>query len=201
MAAMPTTLDAHDGHRVLEVGTGTGYNAALLAHRLEDSNVTTSELGDDEVMALTAAGSTVDQTSHRLLCDVLRATVHAGSGAAEWDGSIRYRASVVLYLLLLDHPIDRRGRCRSCRRPGRLIRLRRRTCRIHLRASYWLLRQPDDVVLLSYLANEPGVGTGPLPQAPVVPPPLPPRRFPRAGRPDPITAGPGSAAPTAPVPP
>ena len=36
MAAMLTALDAHDGHRVLEIGTGTGYHAALLAHRLGD---------------------------------------------------------------------------------------------------------------------------------------------------------------------
>lgn len=44
MAAMLTALDAHDGHRVLEIGTGTGYHAALLAHRLGDSNITTIEV-------------------------------------------------------------------------------------------------------------------------------------------------------------
>ena len=100
-------------------------------------------------------GWTTDQTSHRLLCDALRETVHAGPDAVDWPGSIRYRASAVLYMLLLDHPIDRRGRCRSCRRSGAMIGLRRRPCRIHARASYWLLRQPDDT-LLSHLANEVG---------------------------------------------
>jgi methyltransferase of ATP-grasp peptide maturase system len=44
MAAMLTALDVHDGHRVLEIGTGTGYNAALLAHRLGDPNITTIEV-------------------------------------------------------------------------------------------------------------------------------------------------------------
>lgn len=44
MAAMLTALDAHDGHRVLEIGTGTGYHAALLAHCLGDSNVTTIKI-------------------------------------------------------------------------------------------------------------------------------------------------------------
>lgn len=39
MARMLELLDVHGGHRVLEIGTGTGYNAALLAHRLGDSNV------------------------------------------------------------------------------------------------------------------------------------------------------------------
>jgi protein-L-isoaspartate O-methyltransferase len=39
MVRMLETLDVHDGHRVLEIGTGTGYNAVLLAHRLGEANV------------------------------------------------------------------------------------------------------------------------------------------------------------------
>ncbi|ANW18169.1 methyltransferase domain-containing protein [Streptomyces clavuligerus] len=37
-------LDAHPGDRVLEVGTGTGWNAALLAHRTGAQNVVTIEV-------------------------------------------------------------------------------------------------------------------------------------------------------------
>lgn len=39
MTRMLETLDIHDGHDVLEIGTGTGYNAALLTHRLGDQHV------------------------------------------------------------------------------------------------------------------------------------------------------------------
>jgi protein-L-isoaspartate(D-aspartate) O-methyltransferase len=42
--SMLTALDVRVGQRVLEVGTGTGYNAALLAHRLGAENVTTVEI-------------------------------------------------------------------------------------------------------------------------------------------------------------
>lgn len=39
MTRMLEVLDVHDGHNVLEIGAGTGYNAALLAHRLGDQHV------------------------------------------------------------------------------------------------------------------------------------------------------------------
>ncbi|MFJ4323628.1 methyltransferase domain-containing protein [Streptomyces tricolor] len=45
MARMLVALRVEDGDRVLEVGAGTGYNAALLAHRLgSDDLVTTIDL-------------------------------------------------------------------------------------------------------------------------------------------------------------
>jgi hypothetical protein len=115
------------------------------------------------VIPMTSRGRTVDQISHRLMCDALRGflrqAVRAGPGAVEGIGSIGCRASAVLYTLLLDHPIDRRGRCWSCRHPSAMIGLRR--CQIHLTASYWLLLQPDKAMLLSQLACELGLGTAP----------------------------------------
>ncbi|WP_128428554.1 methyltransferase domain-containing protein [Streptomyces cyaneus] len=48
MAMMLVALEVEDGNRVLEIGAGTGYNAALLAHRLGDDDlVTTVDLEPD----------------------------------------------------------------------------------------------------------------------------------------------------------
>lgn len=49
MMRMLAALDVHDGHRVLEIGTGTGYNAGLLTHRLGDENVFSVDIGADLV--------------------------------------------------------------------------------------------------------------------------------------------------------
>lgn len=49
MAHMLDLLDVRTGHRVLEVGTGTGYNAALLCHRLGDRNVASIDIDPDLV--------------------------------------------------------------------------------------------------------------------------------------------------------
>ncbi|WP_149179232.1 methyltransferase domain-containing protein [Streptomyces sp. TRM49041] len=47
MAEMLHALDVRDGDTVLEIGAGSGYNAALLAHRVGDENVTTVDLDTD----------------------------------------------------------------------------------------------------------------------------------------------------------
>ncbi|MEV8536049.1 methyltransferase domain-containing protein [Streptomyces sp. NPDC051211] len=47
MAKMLAALDVRDGDNVLEIGAGTGYNAALLCHRLGDERVTTVDLDAD----------------------------------------------------------------------------------------------------------------------------------------------------------
>lgn len=51
MLAMLEDLDVADGMRILEIGTGAGYNAALVCERLGDTHVTTIDI-DPELVAL-----------------------------------------------------------------------------------------------------------------------------------------------------
>lgn len=49
MLRMVEDLDIHDGMRVLEIGTGTGYNAALMSRRLGGEHVTSVDIDPDLV--------------------------------------------------------------------------------------------------------------------------------------------------------
>jgi protein-L-isoaspartate O-methyltransferase len=70
MVRMLETLDVHDGHRVLEIGTGTGYNAALLAHRL----------GDGRVFSIDVGAEFVDLARQRLATAGFHPTLVSGDG-------------------------------------------------------------------------------------------------------------------------
>ena len=98
----------------------------------------------------------VPQTSYRLLCEglrrVLAGAVESGPSAV---GTIHSRAVAALYELLLNHPVDRRGRCRSCRRPGAVLGRARRRCRVRMAAAYWL-HQPERFLLV-HVARELGL--------------------------------------------
>ncbi|MGH4019050.1 MAG: protein-L-isoaspartate O-methyltransferase family protein [Pseudonocardiaceae bacterium] len=83
VADMLAALDAQPGLRVLEIGTATGWNAALLAHRVGAENVTSIEIdpaiAEQARIALGRAGfGTV--------------TVHTGDGAeGDRDGGPYHR--------------------------------------------------------------------------------------------------------------
>lgn len=73
-------LDPQPGERALEIGTGTGYNAALLCHRLGDENVTTVEV--DAQLAERARKALAEAGFHP--------TVVAGDGLAGWAPGAPY---------------------------------------------------------------------------------------------------------------
>lgn len=74
MLAMLNALDARDGDTAFELGTGTGYNAALLSHRLGDGNVTSLDVDP----------ALVDGAAHRLEQAGYRPFVTVGDGARGW---------------------------------------------------------------------------------------------------------------------
>ncbi|MGH3426258.1 MAG: hypothetical protein ACRDRI_07550 [Pseudonocardiaceae bacterium] len=88
-----------------------------------------------------------------LLRGMLRDVAQAGPYAPNGIGSVQFRATVTLYMLLVDHPIDRWDRCRSCRRPGAVFGWRWRSCQVRSKANLYLCRL-DEVLLLSLLPDE-----------------------------------------------
>jgi methyltransferase of ATP-grasp peptide maturase system len=71
MVRMLEALNVHDGDRVLEIGTGTGYNAALLSQRL----------GDDNVFSVDVDAGLVDLAGKRLASAGYTPTILARDGA------------------------------------------------------------------------------------------------------------------------
>ncbi|WP_316528461.1 methyltransferase domain-containing protein [Kitasatospora brasiliensis] len=80
VAEMLSDLDARPGQRVLEIGTGTGYNAALLAHRLGNDMVSTIEV-DPQVTA---------QARSALLGAGYTPEVVCGDGSLGWKAQAPY---------------------------------------------------------------------------------------------------------------
>ncbi|SDS14064.1 methyltransferase, FxLD system [Actinopolymorpha singaporensis] len=69
MAIMLEQLDVRPGHRVLEIGAGTGYNAALLAHLVGPAgSVTTIDLQPDVADAALAALAAAGYGQVRVVC-------------------------------------------------------------------------------------------------------------------------------------
>lgn len=110
MARMLEALNIDDGHRVLEVGTGTGYNAALLAERLGSNAVTSVDVDAGLVAgaqaALAEAGcapivDAVDGTAGypaRAPYDRLLATCSVAHIPTAWLVQVRPGGEVLTYL-------------------------------------------------------------------------------------------------------
>ena len=78
--SMLDALDVQHGQQVLEIGTGTGYNAALLAHRLGEHSVTSIEVDP----ALT------EQARANLTAAGYAPTVMCADGAGGWPDTAPY---------------------------------------------------------------------------------------------------------------
>ncbi len=82
MAMMLEQLAVQPGHRVLEIGAGTGYNAALLAHLAgEQGEITTVDLDDDIVAAA---------REHLAACGFGRVSVVQADGGRGWPPGAPY---------------------------------------------------------------------------------------------------------------
>jgi protein-L-isoaspartate(D-aspartate) O-methyltransferase len=87
VAGMLEELDVRPGHRVLEIGAGTGYNAALLAHMVGAAgSVTTVEY--DEAVAV-SAGEALARAGYG------QVMVVCGDGVFGWAGNAPYDRIVV----------------------------------------------------------------------------------------------------------
>ncbi|MDJ0340076.1 methyltransferase domain-containing protein [Streptomyces sp. H10-C2] len=108
MASMAEALEVRKGRTVLEIGAGTGYNAALLAHRLGGDAVTTvdldSEITDAARAHLAAAGGGA-------------LTVITGDGALGHPGRAPYDRIVATCEL----PSVPAAWLRQCRPGGRIL--------------------------------------------------------------------------------
>ncbi|WP_020392217.1 methyltransferase domain-containing protein [Kribbella catacumbae] len=80
MVTMLELLDLHPRHTVLEIGTGTGYNAALLSTYLGDCNVTTVDVD----------GALTGPARDRLAVLDLHPTVATADGAAGYPDRAPY---------------------------------------------------------------------------------------------------------------
>lgn len=87
MAIMLEQLRLEPGQRVLEIGTGTGYNAALLAHIVGEAG-TVATVDIDEDLA-TAARQRLHAAGYPSV------VVASGDGAAGWPGGAPYDRIVV----------------------------------------------------------------------------------------------------------
>ncbi|MFJ2441112.1 methyltransferase domain-containing protein [Streptomyces sp. NPDC087658] len=89
VATMLDALTVADGMRVLEVGTGTGYNAALLSERLGDQQVVSVEV---DPRTADTARATLKNAGHS-------PTVITGDGGLGCPAHAPYERTIVTYAL------------------------------------------------------------------------------------------------------
>lgn len=168
-------------------------------HRRESNDVRTPRVP-------AGRGPSVYQTGHQHMCAVLRGvlveTVQAGRRAAGGIGTIPGQAIATLYMFLMNHPVDGGAAAGPAVAPAPCSAGAGAAAECMVRPVSGCTSPPSSCAPNSP-ANwdspchpRPLLMTSPAcPNAPAVPvPPLPPGVS-RAGRPDPVTAGPGCPPP------
>ncbi|MFE9063136.1 methyltransferase domain-containing protein [Streptomyces violaceusniger] len=149
MARMLQALQVRDGDRVLEIGAGTGYNAALLAHRLGDTQVTTLDL-DPEI---------TEAARNHLAAAGFRPAVVTGDGARGCPLHAPYDR-IIATCAVASIPSAWLGQCR----PGALILTPLATGLIALRVADARHAEGHFLAMPAYFV--PLRGSGPPPQVP-----------------------------------
>ncbi|WP_244321391.1 methyltransferase domain-containing protein [Streptomyces melanosporofaciens] len=149
MARMLQALQVRDGDRVLEIGAGTGYNAALLAHRLGDTHVTTLDL-DPEI---------TEAARNHLAAAGFRPAVVTGDGARGCPLYAPYDR-IIATCAVASIPSAWIGQCR----PGALILTPLATGLIALRVADARHAEGHFLAMPAYFV--PLRGSGPPPQVP-----------------------------------
>lgn len=106
MARMLHALQVRDGDSAMEIGAGSGYNAALIAHRLGDAHVTTLDL-DPEI---------TEAARNHLAAAGFRPAVVTGDGARGCPARAPYDR-IIATCAVPSVPLAWLGQCR----PGALI--------------------------------------------------------------------------------
>lgn len=146
MIRMLEVLNIQEGQRILEIGTGTGYNTALLSHCLGDNNVFSVDI-DPELI----------DTACRRLADIGRHPhLTVGNGAEGWPEHAPYDRIIATCAVrrlpwVWYDQLNPRGRLLVDFKPqlGNLVLLERKTDRLEGRFTAWygafmVMRQDSD---------------------------------------------------------
>ena len=170
----PPIRDPHHASgqpRAARPSTATNLSPQELAHDPPTQHIPYPVLrcGGGGVSPMGRPSPSVQQATYGVayteLRRVLRAGVQAGPGAEEGLNSLLCRVTGALYALLMAHPIDRRGRCRRCRRPGSVIGRRRQSCAVYVEVNHWL--HHSDERLRTQMAHHWGLTPSPPARLPV----------------------------------
>lgn len=116
MAIMLEALRVEDGvgMKVLEIGTGTGYNAALLTHRLGNDSVVTVDTEPDLIAAARARLIETGYEPHVVLADGTHGHPDVPASALA-DNAYRFLLSIVEPHLDRQYDLDDAGRPTAAR--------------------------------------------------------------------------------------